>query len=46
MRTLMIALSLAVAAPALAADDPSAYGMAQRGSLKVVSNVLLEPEGR
>ena len=41
----MIALSLAVAAPALAADDPSAYGMAQRGSLKVVSNVLLSPKG-
>ncbi len=45
MRTLVIALSLAVAAPALAADDPSAYGMAQRGSLKVVSNVLLGPTG-
>ena len=45
MRTLVIALSLAVAAPALAADDPSAYGMAQRGSLKVVSNVLLSPTG-
>ena len=45
MRVLVIALSLAVAAPALAADDPSAYGMAQRGSLKVVSNVLLSPTG-
>ena len=45
MRALVIALSLAVAAPALAADDPSAYGMAQRGSLKVVSNVLLSPTG-
>ena len=45
MRALLIALSLAVAAPALAADDPSAYGMAQRGSFKVVSNVLLGPTG-
>ena len=45
MRALVIALSLVVAAPALAADDPSAYGMAQRGSLKVVSNVLLSPTG-
>ena len=45
MRTLLIALSLVVAAPALAADDPSAYGVAQRGSLKVVSAVLLSPKG-
>ena len=45
MRTLLIALSLAVAAPALAADDPGAYGVAQRGSLKVVSGVLLNPTG-
>lgn len=49
MRAPLIALSLAfgvaVAAPALAADDPSAYGMAQRGSFKVVSNVLLSPTG-
>lgn len=45
MRTLLIALSLAVAAPALAADDPAAYGVAQRGSLKVVSGVLLDPAG-
>ena len=45
MRTLLIALSLAVAAPALAADDPAAYGVAQRGSLKVVSGVLLGPAG-
>ncbi len=41
----MIALSFIVAAPALAADDPAAFGMAQRGSLKVVSNVLLSPTG-
>ncbi len=45
MRTLLIALSLVVAAPALAADDPAAYGVAQRGSLKVVSGVLLNPKG-
>ena len=45
MRTLLIALSLAVAAPALAADDPAAYGVAQRGSLTVVSGVLLGPAG-
>jgi hypothetical protein len=45
VRALLIALSLALAAPALAADDPSAYGMAQRGSFKVVSSVLLNPTG-
>ena len=45
MRAFLIALTLAVAAPALAADDPSAYGMAQRGSFKVVSGVLLSPTG-
>jgi hypothetical protein len=42
---LSLALGVAVAAPALAADDPSAYGIAQRGSFKVVSNVLLSPTG-
>lgn len=45
MRALLIALTLAVAAPALAADNPSAYGMAQHGSFKVVSGVLLSPTG-
>lgn len=45
MRAALIALSLLLAAPALAADDPSAYAMAQRGSFKVVSNVLLSPKG-
>ena len=45
MRALLVALSLGLASPALAADDLSAYGMAQRGSLKVVSNVLLSPTG-
>ena len=41
----MVALALVVAAPALAAEEPSAYGMAQRGSFKVVSGVLLSPSG-
>ena len=41
----MVALALVVAAPALAADEPSAYGMAQRGSFKVVSGVLVSPSG-
>ena len=45
MRAALIALSLLLAAPALAADDPSAYAMAQRGRLRVVSNVLLSPMG-
>jgi hypothetical protein len=45
VRAALIALSLLLAAPALAADDPSAYAMAQRGSFKVVSNVLLSPTG-
>ena len=45
MRAVLIVLSLALAAPALAADEPSAYGMAQRGTFKVVSNVLLSPTG-
>lgn len=45
MRALALLLTLALAAPAAAADDPAAYGMAQRGSFKVVSNVLLRPTG-
>ena len=45
MRTLLIALSLVATAPALAADDPAAYGVAQHGSLKVVSGVLLNTTG-
>jgi len=45
VRSLLIALALVLAAPALAADEPSAYGMAQRGSFKVVSSVLLNPTG-
>ena len=45
MRTLLAVLAVASAAPALAADLPEATGMAQRGSLKVVSRVLLSPTG-
>ena len=45
MRALLAVLFLALAAPAVAADDPGTYGMAQRGSLKVVSGVLLNPSG-
>ena len=45
MRTLLAVLALALAAPAIAADLPEATGMAQRGSLKVVSRVLLSPTG-
>ena len=45
MRVFLAVLALAFAAPALAADGPSAYGMAKRGSFKVVSNVLLSPKG-
>src|SRR5688500_8516692 len=45
MRTLLAVLVLGLAASAAAADQPSAYGMAQRGSFKVVSNVLLSPTG-
>ena len=45
MRILLIALLVALAAPAAAADQPAAYGMAQRGSFKLVSNVLLSPTG-
>ena len=45
MRTVLAVLALASAAPAAAADLPEATGMAQRGSLKVVSRVLLSPTG-
>jgi hypothetical protein len=45
MRTLLALIALAVSAPALAADLPGATGMAQRGSLRVVSRVLLSPTG-
>ena len=45
MRSFALLFAFALAAPAAAADEPSAYGMAQRGSFKVVSNVLLSPTG-
>jgi hypothetical protein len=45
MRKLLVVLALTLAAPAAAADEPAAYGMAQQGSLKVVSGVLLNPSG-
>ena len=47
MRALLavLLLALSLGAAAVAADQPSAYGMAQRGSFKVVSNVLLSPTG-
>jgi hypothetical protein len=45
MRTLLAVLTLASATTALAADEPGAYGMAQRGSFKLVAGVLLSPKG-
>jgi hypothetical protein len=45
MRTLLVVLTLALAPPAIAADLPEATGMAQRGTLKVVSRVLLSATG-
>jgi hypothetical protein len=45
MRSLLALLVLGLAASATAADQPAAYGMAQRGSLKVVSAVRIEPTG-
>jgi hypothetical protein len=40
-----ICVALALAAPAAAVDEPAAYGMAQRGTLKVVAGVLLTARG-
>ena len=45
MRTLLAALGLALAAPAAAADEPGTYGMAQRGSFKLVAGVILNERG-
>ncbi|MDQ3067507.1 MAG: hypothetical protein M3R12_10220 [Actinomycetota bacterium] len=45
MRALLAVLALASTAAAVAADLPTAYGMAQRGSFKVVSNVILSSTG-
>lgn len=45
MRTLVALVALALAVPASAADEPGTYGMAQRGTLKIVSGVLLNERG-
>ena len=45
MRTLVALVALVLAVPALAADEPGTFGMAQRGSLKIVSGVLLSDRG-
>lgn len=45
MRTLLAIVALALAAPAGAADEPGTFGMAQRGSFKLVAGVLLNPTG-
>jgi hypothetical protein len=45
MRTLVALVALLAAVPAVAADEPGTYGMAQRGSLKIVSGVLLGERG-
>ena len=45
MRTLLTALALALAAPAAAGDEPGTFGMAQRGSFKLVAGVILNPKG-
>ena len=45
MRLAAVLFSLVFAIPAFAADEPGTYGVAQRGSLKVVSGVLLTPTG-
>ena len=43
--TLLALFALALAAPAFATDLPGTFGMAQRGSLKIVSGVLLNDRG-
>ena len=45
MRTLLAALVLVFAVPAAAADQPGTFGMAQRGSFKLVAGVLLSERG-
>ena len=45
MRTLLAVLALALASPAVAADAPGTFGMAQRGSFKLVAGVLLSERG-
>ncbi len=41
----LIGVALALAASAAAVDEPAAYGVAQRGALKVVAAVLLTERG-
>src|SRR6187549_1864669 len=45
MRTFVALVALVLAVPALAADEPGTFGMAQRGSLKIVSGVILSDKG-
>lgn len=45
MRALFAVLALVLVSSAAAADWPGTFGMAQRGSLKIVSAVLLNPKG-
>jgi hypothetical protein len=40
-----VIIALALASPAAAVDEPGAFGIAQRGSLKVVAGVLLSERG-
>ena len=40
-----VIIALALASPAAAVDEPGAFGMAQRGTLKVVAGVLLSERG-
>ena len=40
-----VIIALALASSAAAVDEPGAYGMAQRGTLKVVAGVLLSERG-
>lgn len=45
MRTLLALIALALAAPAGAADPPGTFGMAQRGSFKLVAGIILNDRG-
>jgi len=48
MRTLPVLVALllvTLVTPALAADEPGTYGMAQRGSFKLVAGVILNERG-
>ncbi len=45
MRTLLALIALALAAPAGAADAPGTFGMAQRGSFKLVAGIILNDRG-